>query len=322
MSEEPPRAVGPYPIVDRLGRGGSGRVYRALEPARRRPVAVKVLPAQFGKDPERAERFVRAAETMATIRHPNLVQVVDHGRDGDLHYLVMEWVPDATTLDLVLRERRLALPEALRIFKGICRGLEAAHRRDLAHRDLNPRNVLVSRDLSVVKLGGFGASRLGGTSRLEGTISTSETSMGTLHYMAPELLRDMTTSDPRSDVYSLGVTLYEMLTGRLPVGRFGLPSQLQSAVPPDLDPVVLKCVAANPAERYPTVTKLLEEIARLEDRLRLGLVDELRGIRRSTAQVFSRSGPTAGGRRGPLVVAVVVAVVLALAVVAYLLLGR
>ncbi len=320
MPEELPRAIGPYEITGRIGKGGMGQIYKAIQPSLNRVVAIKVLPPEFSKDPERVERFNREAQAVALLNHPNVVHIIDKDQDGDLLFFVMEYVP-GSSLDVVLKHRRLSLPETLRVFRAVCQGLEAAHAKNITHRDLNPRNILVSEDLSTVKLADFGISRVDSISLAEGTLSTSQLSLGSLHYMAPEQARDMMAVDQRSDIYSLGVVLYEMLTGRLPVGRFSLPSQLNSEVPPELDPIVLKCLATNPEDRYPTVTRLLADLGRLEDQLRLGLVAELRGISRSTTRMFSRTTRAGKPNRAPWIAGAAVLVLALAAAGAYLVLG-
>jgi TolA-binding protein/predicted Ser/Thr protein kinase len=311
VEEQLPRAIGQYEVTGRIGKGAMGQVFKAIQPSLNRVVAIKVLPLEMGKDPERVERFNREAQAVAMLNHPNVVQIIDKDQDGDLLFFVMEYVP-GSSLDAVLRQRRLSLPETLKVFRGVCRGLNAAHHENITHRDLNPRNILVSEDLSTVKLADFGISRVESISLIEGTLSTSQLSLGSLHYMAPEQARDMGAVDQRSDIYSAGVVLYEMLTGRLPVGRFSLPSQLNSEVPPDLDPIVLKCLATSPVDRYPSVAQLLADVGRLEDQLRLGLADELRGISRTTTRMFTRSTRSVARNRG-LQLALIGAVVLVIA---------
>jgi serine/threonine protein kinase/outer membrane protein assembly factor BamD (BamD/ComL family) len=314
-----PRQIGPYEIVAAIGEGGMGRVYKAVEPSSNRIVAVKVLPPEFLKDEVLLERFHREALALTLVKHPNVVQILAKDRDGELLYFAMEYVP-GTSLAAVLRRRRLSLPEALAVFKGICAGLEAAHQQNVIHRDLNPRNVLVSDDLSRVKLADFGISRVESRSREAGTLATVEFSMGTLHYVAPEQTDDMAAVDHRADIYSAGVVLYEMLTGRVPLGRFNLPSQRNSEVPHDLDPVVLKCLASEPSKRYATVGQLRARLQAVEDQLRLGLVSEIRGISRSTTNIFRRgTQKLASSRRRKVTFAVAAAVLLALTAGALLL---
>ena len=292
-----------------LGKGAMGKVYKAVQPSLNRLVAIKVLPERFVKDEAAVERFEREAQAVALLNHPNVVQIIDKNREEDLLYFVMEYVP-GTSLEAVMRQRRLSLPEVFRVAKSICRGLEAAHRQNIVHRDLNPRNVLVSEDLSVVKLADFGISRVESISREQGTLSTSEVSLGSLHYMAPEQASNMLEADHRADIYSLGVTLYEMLTGRVPVGRFSLPSQINTEVPSDIDPLVLKCLEADPTDRFATVGQVLGDLNRLEDRLKLGLVHELKGISQHTSKIFLRSTDSFRARKRPLIIAAVAAAVL------------
>ena len=306
-----PENIGSYQILGALGKGAMGQVYKAVQPSLNRIVALKVLPIEFLRDEERVERFNREAQAVALLNHPNVVQIIDKDRDGDILYFVMEYVPGAS-LDAVLSRRRLSLQETLTVFKGICRGLEAAHRQTIIHRDLNPRNVLVSDDFSVIKLADFGISRVENISREMGTLSTREVSFGSLHYMSPEQATDMSDMDHRADIYSAGVVLYEMLTGRVPVGRFSLPSQLNSESPPELDPIVLKCLATDPADRYATVNQLLKAVGAAEDQLRLGLVNELRGISRSTSNIFRKSTESFGkGRKMRLIAGAAVVLLLA-----------
>ena len=130
-----------------------------------------------------------------------------------------------------------------------------------------------------------------------GTLSTREVSFGTLHYLAPEQAANMVESDHRSDIFSFGVLFYAMLTGKVPVGRFSLPSRLNDEVPPEIDPIVLKCLATEPSERYQSVTQILSQIRNLEDNLRLKLVDELRGFSRSTGKILKRSTQSFGGNK-------------------------
>ncbi len=291
MSEEThPRRIGQYEILGVIGKGAMGKVYKGVQPSLNRIVAIKVLPPELADD-ERVERFSREAKAVALLNHPNVVQIIDKDQDGDQVFFVMEYVA-GTSLEAVMRKRRLSLPEAVRVFKAVCRGMAAAHKKEIVHRDLSPRNVLVTEDLLTAKIADFGISRVESISREMGTLSTSEVSMGTLHYMAPEQAQDMASSDHRSDIYSLGVLLYEMLTGRVPVGRFSLPSQLNSEVPPEVDPVVLRCLEADPADRYQEVSKLLADVERLEDHLKLGLVNEVRGLSQSTSKIIIKSART------------------------------
>jgi len=294
MATEHPKRIGDYDVLGKLGKGGMGSVYKAVQPSLNRIVAIKVL-AESLDDETSVERFRREAKAVALLNHPNVVQVIDMSDAEGNPYFVMEYVK-GTSLDAIMQRRRLSLTEAVGVFKEVCKGLQAAHRQNIVHRDLNPRNVLVSEDLSVVKLADFGISRVEAISRTEGTLTTGTLTMGTLHYMAPEQARGMAEVDHRADIYSLGVLLYEMLTGRIPVGRFNLPSQLEEGVPPELDPLVLRCLSAEPGDRYPTVDRVLEAVTKLEDQLRMSFAQDFKGLSRSTSKLFSRSTSTVRGK--------------------------
>ncbi len=305
MTASHPERIGQYMVLGPLGKGGMGVVYKAVQPSLNRLVAIKVLPQEFTEDAERVERFRREARAIALLNHPNVVQIIELHDSGEApFYYVMEFVP-GSSLHAVMQERRLSLHEAMAVIKEVCRGLQAAHRKNIVHRDLHPRNVLVSSDLSVVKITDWGISRVAAISSLEGTLST-KVNLGTMHYMAPEQARDMADVDHRADIYSLGVILFEMLTGRVPVGRFGLPSQLNSEVFPELDPIVLRCLSTDRADRPASVDALFADLVRLEGQRRLGFAQDLRGVGRSTSRLFQRSGATL--RRRPWVLAVALAV--------------
>ncbi|MGE0639474.1 MAG: protein kinase [Thermoanaerobaculia bacterium] len=294
-----PKQIGPYEILGPLGKGGMGTVYKAMQPSLNRIVAIKVLPGDFAAEPERVARFHREAQTVAMLSHPNIVQIIDKGEDQGILYFAMEYV-EGTSLDVVLRQRRLSLQETLQVIKQTSRGLGAAHRAGVVHRDLNPRNILVSPTLSVIKLADFGISRVESVARNVGTLTTREMTLGSLHYLAPEQAVDATSVDHRADIYSLGVVFYEMLTGRMPLGKFSLPSELNKDLPSEIDPVVLKCLATEPGDRYATIGQLLEDVDRLEEMLRFQLLDELKGLKRGTSMLFQRGSTSFKRNRGVL----------------------
>ena len=304
---EVPQQIGPYEILAPLGKGGAAGVYRAKERASGRSVAIKLSPPALAMDPEAVERFHREAQAVAALQHPNLVQLLDRGEDQGILYLVMEYVEGAS-LDVVLRQRRLSLQEVVQVAKQVARGLEVAHRAGVVHRDLNPRNILVSPTLSVVKLGGFGIGRVESVMRKLGTLTTKEMTLGSLSYLAPEQAADASVVDHRADIYALGVVFYEALTGRIPLGRFNLPSELNRELPSDVDPIVLKCLATEPGKRYANVGQLLEQLQKFEEKMRFQLLDELQGLKRGTSMIL---GPTGFlGKRGAIVLFVLVALVL------------
>lgn len=289
MSDEP-KNIGPYEVVEQIAEGKMGDVYKATDKEKNRTVAVKVLPVDLAQDEERLERFHREAKAVSMLSHPNIVEIYEEGQDGDLVYFSMEYVP-GQSLDKVMKRRRMTLPETFAILKKVALALQEAHEKEIVHRDLNPRNVLASEDLRVIKLTDFGISRSASMTAERGTLTATSMGMGTLHYMAPEQAVDSASVDGRADIYSLGVLFYEMLTGNVPIGKFNLPSRSNSEVPADLDTVVLKCLEADPDDRFQSVGALLRDVEMLEDRLRLGLMSELKGIgqglKKPTSKIFA-----------------------------------
>jgi serine/threonine-protein kinase len=321
MPPELPSHVGPYRVLELIDRGGSSPVYKAEDPAHDRLVTVKVLSPRLLEDPAARQRLERESQAMIALGHPNVVHTYEMGQDGDRPYLVREYF-EGTSLDRVLRQRRLTTAEAFTVMRAICRGLAHAHQHGVVHRSLSPRDILVSQDLSVVKLIDFG--RIDLLTSMTGTLNTGAISLGAFHYLAPEQVDippgGQAVADHRTDLYAAGVIFHEMLTGRAPGGKFALPSQLNNQLPPEVDVLVLKCLARRPAERYANALELIADLTQLEETLRLRLFSELKGISQAGSKLLGGGeGETTGGRRGFLV-AVLVLAVAAVAVAAYLLL--
>ncbi|MGH9360834.1 MAG: serine/threonine-protein kinase, partial [Thermoanaerobaculia bacterium] len=292
MPAETPERLGPYQVLAPLGRRGSLVAYDGVEAASNRPVTLKVLQPRLAENPESVRRFEAAVEAAARLaHHAHLVQVVGRGQEAGVPFAACERFSGAPLHD-VLRQRRLSLPEAMEVVKAICRGLQHAHARGLLHGNLDPWTVLVSPDLSEVKLADFGLGRLQTTAPLTTAINTTELTLGGFHYVAPELLEANPQTSARADLYSAGVLFHEMLTGRAPGGKFSLPSQLNGELPSEIDVVVLKCLARRPEDRYGSAGELLGELERLEEALRLRLLSELRGIGRGTKSLLG------GGEEG------------------------
>jgi len=234
-------------ILELIGQGGMGAVYKARQPSLDRLVAVKVLPREAGHDPAFAERFSREARALARLSHPNIVAVHDVGKAGDFYYFVMEYV-DGVNLRQVLRDGQLRPEQALRIVPQICDALQYAHEEGIVHRDIKPENILLDRK-GRVKIADFGLAKLLGRDTGNFTLTGSQQVMGTLYYMAPEQVERPQEVDHRADIYSLGVVFYEMLTGQLPVGRFPMPSE-KAGTDAYLDEVVLHALEREPERRY------------------------------------------------------------------------
>ena len=203
-------------IIECLGRGGMGAVYKARQPRLDRMVALKILSPEKQNDAQFAERFGREARALARLNHPNIVAVHDFGEVQGRFYLLMEYV-DGLTLRQVLQAGKLAPPEALTIVPPICEALQYAHEHGILHRDIKPENILVDKQ-GRVKIADFGIAKITGLETKDRSLTGARDVMGTPHYMAPEQVEQPQAVDHRADIYSLGVVFYEMLTGELPLG--------------------------------------------------------------------------------------------------------
>jgi tRNA A-37 threonylcarbamoyl transferase component Bud32 len=249
-------------VLELIGQGGMGAVYKARQTKLDRLVAVKVLPPEWGRDPAFAERFTREARALARLSHPHIVAIYEFGETAGLYYFVMEFV-DGLNLRQLLQAGRLRPEEALTLIPQICEALQYAHEEGIVHRDIKPENVLLDRK-GRVKIADFGLAKLLGGPRAEFTLTGSHQVMGTLDYMAPEQRQRPLATDHRADIYSLGVLFYEMLTGELPLGRFPPPSQ-KAPVDARLDEVVLRALESDPERRYQHASDVktdVESIAR------------------------------------------------------------
>jgi len=248
-------------ILEHLGQGGMGVVYKARQRQLDRLVAVKILPSIFGQDAAFAERFMREARALAKLNHPNIVQVYDFGRTDEHFYFIMEFV-DGANLRALICDKRLKPEVALTIVPQICQALQFAHDEGIVHRDIKPENILLDKK-GRVKIADFGLAKLMGQQGNDLTLTGTHHVMGTLNYMAPEQMQGSRAIDHRADIYSLGVVFYEMLTGQLPIGRFEPPSKkVQMDV--RLDEVVLRSLESEPDLRYQHASEVktdLETIA-------------------------------------------------------------
>ncbi|HEX4494798.1 MAG TPA: serine/threonine-protein kinase [Thermoanaerobaculia bacterium] len=309
-----PETIGPYRVRELLGKAGQSAVYTAETPEGR-AVAIKLFPRRLAEDPAAVERFHREVQAIAPLsRHPNLVQILDTGQSEDRLYLVMEKV-EGTSLDRLLKSRRLSLSEALTVMRGIGRALSAGHQQGLLHRSLTPRNVLVSPDFATVKLSDLGITGFESAApSLTATLSTGEIRLGALYYLAPETLEGTGPADARTDLYSAGVIFHEMLTGRAPGPKFALPSQIDPALSPAIDVVALRCLGRRPDQRYPTAVDLLAALERLEETLGLRTLTEIRGISQAGSRFLGGvgGGNAEAGKKPVLLYAGVALLVLAL----------
>jgi len=246
-----------YEIQALIGQGGMGAVYRAVHRKLDRPVALKILPPEIGKDPAFAERFVREARALARLNHPSIVTVHDFGESEGLFYFVMEFV-EGRNLRELLSDGQVEPALALRIIGEICDALSYAHECGLVHRDIKPENVLLDR-ADRARIADFGLAKLLERSTVETSLTATHQVMGTPHYMAPEQIEAPGKVDQRADIYSLGVVFYEMLTGHLPLGRFEPPSQ-GARVGEEVDRVVLKSLEREPERRYQQASEVRGDV--------------------------------------------------------------
>lgn len=244
-------------ILELIGKGGMGAVYKARQKQLGRLVAVKILPPEVSRDPDFAERFSREARALARLSHQNIVGVHDFGLANGLYYFVMEYV-EGTNLREVIRTGSLDSKQALAIVPQVCEALQFAHDEGIVHRDIKPENILVDKR-GRVKIADFGLAKLLGHNPGEVTLTQTHQVMGTMHYMSPEQMQGSASIDHRADIYSLGVVLYEMLTGELPIGRFEPPSK-KVHVDVRLDEVVLRSLERKPELRFQHASELKMEL--------------------------------------------------------------
>ncbi|PTX91546.1 serine/threonine-protein kinase [Opitutus sp. ER46] len=257
----PPEALAPHfpqlQIEVCVGQGGMGAVYRARQPALDRIVALKILPPHLADVPGFTERFTREARALARLSHPHIVAVHDFGQAGGYHYLLMEYV-DGVNLRHLLNAGRVSPREALAIVPPVCEALQFAHDRGIVHRDIKPENILIGKD-GQVKIADFGLAKIVGAEPGAPALTMAGNVMGTPHYMAPEQIEHPTEVDHRADIYSLGVVLYQMLTGELPLGRFGPPSR-KVQIDVRLDEIVLRALEKEPELRYQQAAGLRTDV--------------------------------------------------------------
>ena len=259
-----------FEIIDLIGIGGMGTVWRARQPKLNRHVALKLLPASLAeRDPAFAERFEREGQLLARLHHPNIVTVHDSGRAGNFFYLVMEFV-DGVNLRQAMRASRFTSTQALAVVPRICEALQYAHEEGVLHRDIKPENILLD-SKGRVKLADFGIAKLvaqpearpagAASSRASGggSLTLGDVTLGTPDYMAPEQIDKPSDVDHRADIYSLGVVFYELLTGELPKGAFAAPSA-RAATDPRLDWVVRQALEKERERRQQSAGEMRTQV--------------------------------------------------------------
>ncbi|NUM46684.1 MAG: serine/threonine protein kinase, partial [Anaerolineales bacterium] len=259
--------VGPYRIVSQLGQGGMATVYKAFHAALNRYVAIKVLHPSFQEDETFYSRFKREAQIVAQLEHPHIVPVYDFSEHNDNPYLVMKFI-EGDTLKHRIRRQKLTLEETLKYMTAVAEALTYAHERDILHRDVKPSNVMID-SASFPYLADFGLARIASTG--ESTMS-QDVLIGTPHYISPEQAKGVKTLGPATDIYSMGIMLYEIVVGRVPFSAdtpyaivhdhiykpLPMPTLVNPTVPAAVEAVLLKSLSKQPEDRYPTAVALMD----------------------------------------------------------------
>ena len=258
-----------YRIVDKIGVGGMADVYLGEDTLLGRQVAIKVLHANFANDDEFVTRFKREAQAAGKLNHPNIVNMYDVGFDQDLHYIIMEYVDGETLKEYITRHGRLSIDEAVKFTIAIAEGLEHAHTMGIVHCDIKPHNVIITRT-GRVKVTDFGIAR---AMNATNTVMYTNSILGSAHYLSPEQASGKPV-DGNTDIYSLGVVLYEMLTGRVPFEgetpiavalkhvreKVAPPTRYNPSIPPLLEAVVMKALSKNPADRFDSISDMISDL--------------------------------------------------------------
>ena len=236
--EEVQKAFPHLQVLEPIGHGGMGAVFKARQPKLERLVALKILPQHLASNPEFAERFAREGRILAKLTHPNIITVYDIGEESGFLFILMEFV-EGINLRQAIRSQSIPSEKALAIVPTICEALQYAHDEGVLHRDIKPENILLNTKGNV-KIADFGIAKMMNEEESGRGLTMSGAAPGTPHYMAPEQIESPNTVDHRADIYSLGVVFYELLTGELPIGRFPAPSSKSNKVNPEIDEVVFK----------------------------------------------------------------------------------
>ncbi len=255
-----------YEILDQIGSGGMSDVYKGKDHKLNRFVAVKVLKNEFSNDKNFVSKFRIEAQSAAGLAHPNIVNVYDVGEDEGVHYIVMELVEGITLKSYIQKKGKLSVKEAISIAIQMSMGIEAAHNNHIIHRDIKPQNIIISRD-GKVKVTDFGIARAASSNTISSNV------MGSVHYTSPEQARGG-YSDEKSDIYSLGITMYEMLTGKVPFDgdntvavaiqhiqdEMVSPRQYSPEIPVSLEQIIFKCTQKSPDRRYDKMSQVIADL--------------------------------------------------------------
>lgn len=262
-----------YEIIERIGAGGMAIVYKAKDLLLNRVVTIKVLREQFASDEDFVRRFRREAQSAASLSHPNIVSIYDVGKDGDTEYIVMEYVEGQNLKELIRNYAPLSSEQSINLAMQIAQAIRHAHEHNIIHRDIKPHNILVTAD-GRLKVTDFGIARAVSAA----TMTHTGDIVGSVHYLSPEQAKGVPTNE-QSDLYSLGIILYELLTGKVPYdGETPIaialkhlqeqpvpPSKLNPRISQELENVILRAIAKSPEQRYKTAVEMLEDLTHVQN---------------------------------------------------------
>ena len=265
--------AGRYELFERVGEGGMSVVYKAKDKLLNRFVAIKILKPEFINDPKFIDSFRRESQNAASMTHPNIVNIYDVGREGNIHYIVMELIEGRALSDYIKEQGPMAYPKVIALSKQIAAALSFAHKNHIIHRDVKPHNVMITPN-GTAKITDFGIAKAVNAATI---VDNTDGIVGSVHYFSPEQARGGYV-DEKSDIYSLGIVMYEMLTGQVPFdgdnpvnialqhinGEMTPPSKVVSGVPPALEHIIMKCTDKYPVNRYASADELIEALNNLE----------------------------------------------------------
>ena len=265
--------AGRYELFERVGEGGMSVVYKAKDKLLNRFVAIKILKPEFINDPKFIDSFRRESQNAASMTHPNIVNIYDVGREGNIHYIVMELIEGRALSDYIKEQGPMAYPKVIALSKQIAAALSFAHKNHIIHRDVKPHNVMITPN-GTAKITDFGIAKAVNAATI---VDSTDGIVGSVHYFSPEQARGGYV-DEKSDIYSLGIVMYEMLTGQVPFdgdnpvnialqhinGEMTPPSKVVSGVPPALEHIIMKCTDKYPINRYASADELIEALNNLE----------------------------------------------------------
>jgi len=265
--------AGRYELLERIGEGGMSVVYKAKDKLLNRFVAIKILKPEFIGDHKFIDSFRRESQAAASMSHPNIVNIYDVGKEGNIHYIVMELIEGRALSDVIKEQGPMPYPKVISISKQIAAALSFAHKNHIIHRDVKPHNIMMTPN-GTAKITDFGIAKAVNAATI---VDSTDGIIGSVHYFSPEQARGGYV-DEKSDIYSLGIVMYEMLTGNVPFdgdnpvnialmhinGEMTPPSELVSGIPPALEHIVMKCTDKYPVNRYASADELIEALNNLE----------------------------------------------------------